>query len=978
MTPEERQDLDRHHRLAGKRTIEERALGEVRSFLDELKNGTQNYRTVDSLRGQVTQEYRGRAILELLQNAHDVLAFASSDDPQQISFVLRSSHEPELLVANSGRPFRPEDFRGICQLAQSPKNPNESVGNKGLGFQSVLELSTRPEVWSTAPPGADTAFAFGFNPRVREPVGRVAQALVDGGPATDPAFGPEPVVDWVQKQIDKYRDQLSLNGIDPVAEVAKYLSPYVLPRFLGDPTPEVAELLAAGHVTVIRLPLDGGKTGTPDEALKSVRVQLRALDEAAVVFLHHLSVLRITIDGERVEFMRGVDPELLFPGSAARRERVRVSKARPDASDPTERSFHVWSQTVGGDDDLAETKRIEAAVLHLPNRWPEVRKVEVAAAVEETRAARSGVFVIFLPTMMETGVGAHVNAPFYASLDRKKIDFSDPYNELLLELVTDLLLDAAIELVNQAPEPKGGRMVIDLLARAAGSRAADLDPCLTDRLRQRAQFQDRPLDQLALIFCDDRWCLPGDARTMPSVPEDDPLGRAEWRRQAGFTVVSCALDERRDALEAFVRSLKGSPEPKDKEWVATMSAMAKWVGEGQAEVTWDDFLNSALTVLPSKLRSEPRQRDADPLGQARFLPTKDGRLLSGSDDVQIFFRPRRGADDAADFVGSIPRPLKERIAFLHPSVKTREGPQQRNTEVQKFLDGRFVQSFRREDLLRDVVTQSLPDLPAIHGSAEATACAEILGWTLKMIGRDEQETLLPLLSRLPVACVDGWFAMSEAVFGPGWDGRCGDHLQTLANALPGEEGDRLLRFALLPPEDSRWGAGIETDNLEREAIDVSARDGLFARAGVVEGFRLKVHEPIRFEMSGSHPTLPGKGPTTIPEAAWEDWRQAERGRIKPGYKNWFEYQLQDVTLLPILHREHLGDSARTALSDLILASLTHWEEGWQRVRINKTEGWQWSRQITSPLKHWLSTLPWLHDGSADAQPLQQRWLAARG
>ena len=182
------QRFDRDRRLASKPIIEEQARRQVRTFLDELKNGTRNYRTVASLGSQVAQEYRGRAILELLQNAHDVLAFAGQDDPRQISFVLRSSPEPELLVANSGRPFRHEDFSGICQLAQSPKDPNESVGNKGLGFQSVLEVSTRPEVWSTAPARDGIAFTFAFDPDVREPIERRGQGAPDRRPADRPGI----------------------------------------------------------------------------------------------------------------------------------------------------------------------------------------------------------------------------------------------------------------------------------------------------------------------------------------------------------------------------------------------------------------------------------------------------------------------------------------------------------------------------------------------------------------------------------------------------------------------------------------------------------------------------------------------------------------------------------------------------------------------------------------------------------------------
>ena len=971
----EPQELDRQHRLAGKRIIDDQARCQVRTFLDELKNGTRNYRTVASLGGQVAQEYRGRAILELLQNAHDVLAFAVDDDPRRISFLLRSSPDPELLIANSGHPFLRTDFSGICQLAQSPKDPNESAGNKGLGFQSVLELSTCPQIWSTAPSGGDTAFTFGFDPGVREPIARVARALVDGDAPTDPAFGTEPVVDWSRKQIDEYRSRLSPNGIDPVEEVTNYFSPYVVPRFLDEPPHDVGKLLEDGHVTVIRLPLDGGKAGSPDDAVESVRKQLQALDEAAMVFLHHLSVLRITIDEEHTELKRQVDSEIPFHAQSTRKERLWVSRSAAGGSDATEGAFHLWSRTVGGDANPAETERLAAAVRHLPNRWPEVRKVEVAVAIEETREARQGVFVIFLPTAMKTGVGAHINAPFYGSLDRRQINFHDEYNELLLELVTDLMLDAVVELVKGPPEAWRGRTIIDLLAQVAASDEAQP---LTDRLRQRADDQGRPLDQLALILCDDGWHLPGVARTMPAIPDDDPISRAEWREQAGFTVASSALDERRDAVEALLRNLGGSPLPQGQEWALTLERLAKRISEHQADPVWNDFLSSVLAVLPPKLRTEPKQSDTDPLLEATFLPTEDGRLLSASDDPQLFFRPRRGADDAADFVGSIPGSLKQRIAFLHPSVKTHEGTPRRNTDVQKFLDGRFVQSFRREDLLRDVVLRSLPELPATHGSREAAACADVLRWTLRMIGQEEQGSLWPLLARLPVACVAGWFAMRDAVFGPGWDGRCGDPLKTLADGLPDEAGNQLLRSALLPPDDSRWSFGFESGDPATGKIDVSNRGDVFARAGVAEGLRLEPHESIPFWMSGSDAELPNKAPATMPQSGWDDWRDVFRAEINPGFAGEFEYEVKDIKQLPLvdlLHREDIADPARRALANLILASLAHWEDDWEEVTIKKRKRWSWSQRIISPLKHWLSTLPWIDDRHDDTQrPLQQRWF----
>ena len=1012
MTPDEQKELDRERRLAGEPIIEEQSRRQVRTFLDELRHRTSLYRTVASLGDQVAQEYRGRAVMELLQNAHDVLGHGGGGEGRQVSFVLKSSSEqPELLIANSGGPFRRKDFSGICQLAQSPKNPNKSVGNKGLGFRSVLELTTRPEIWSTAPAEDDIAFTFGFDPDVLEPIAQVAKRLFDRDAPTDWAFGPAPVVDWSDKQFEEYRRSLlSRDGIKREAEVKewlseevkKYLSPYVLPRFLGDPPSQVARLLDNGHVTVIRLPLDGGRAGRAEEAVQSVREQLEALDEAAMVFLPHLSVLRREIDEDVVELERQVVAERTIPGTreepdqggipGACHTRLRVGRTGPDAT--AERSFHVWSRMLGGEDQPEATERIAAAVRHLPNRWPEVWKVEVAVAVEQTRETRQGALVVFLPTTMKTGIGAHVNAPSYGSLDRKTINFDDAYNELMLQFVTDLALDAVRELVKGPAEPWRGRAVIDLLAQA-GSPPSD-DPELTRRLRERARDRDDypALEQQALILCDGGWRRPSVARTMPKIPSGDPFGEEEWRREAGFDVASSALDERRGAVEALLRSLDGSPSPQNEEWVDTLALMARQVRRGQADAEadrsrpvepppdWNMFLSSVLAVLPPELRAEPKEPDNDPLAEAGFLPTEDGRLLSASDAVRMFFQPRHGADDAADFLGSVPVSLKERIAFLHRDVETHEGPERRRTEIQKFLDGRFVRSFRREDLLRGVVIPSLPELPAAHGSPEAAECADALVWTLGVIGQEEPEGLLPLLSQLPVACTDGWFPMKEAVFGSGWAGRSGDHLKTLADGLPGEEGEELLRSALLPPGDDRWFPQRDkrgTAFSDPHGIELANRGDQFARAGVVDGLRLKAHEPISFWMNKATPKLPDKAPVGIPRAAWDDWKEALLEQVKPQFKKWLKHELQDVTVPPMLHRKHLGDSARTALSNLILASLAHWKHGWDEITITRS---RWSQQIPSPLKHWLSTLPWLddaHRGSqgllpGDPRPLHQRWF----
>ncbi len=964
----------------------------MQTFFDELKNGTRNYRTVASLREQVAQEYRGRAILELLQNAHDALAGADPEDPRRISFVLTSSPEPELLVANSGRPFSRKDFEGICQLAQSAKDPNESVGNKGLGFQSVLEVSTRPEIWSTMAAEGGVAFAFRFDPAVRKAVAEMARNLADGRPQADGTAleWKEPAVDWSSNQIDAYRHLLRRNRIDTDREVNEFLSPYLLPLTLGATPHLVEKLLAAGHTTVIRLPLDGGRTGTGEDAVKATKGQLRTLQARSMVFLRHLEMLTIQIDGERTELERTVVPEPEQPpcSSSTLHHQLLVRGKGPHGETESSR-FHLWSRVIGGEEDGEEADRIAAAVGHLPNRWPEVSKVEVAVAVQETAAAGQGVFVIFLPTEMSTGTGAHINAPFYGSLDRRQINFNDEYNELLLEYVLDLCLDAAMGLAKGNAEGWRGRAVVDLLASTDRPTDSDDAPSLMERLRQRELDRGGDLRSVALILCDEGWNRPADARTMPHFPEDDLIGKAHWRERAGFAVVSDDLDGRRGAVRALLAGLGGSPDPTEHEWANTIERLAAQVRDRRIDIGWHEFLSGVLAALPPELRSESRGPAPDPLAKAIFLPTDDGRLLSASDPAQVFFRPRRGADDAAEFVGRIPDSLQDRIAFLHRDVRTHEGPQQRNTEVQKFLDGRFAQNFRREDLLRDVVVPALPDLPVPHGCPDARRCSEILDWTLALVGRGEPEipseapglhtasTLLPLLRNLPVGCGSGWVAIRDAIFGPGWPGRQGASVETLATELEAsghdrarEAAERLSATWLLPPSDRRWGSAA----IEEEAA-IEERADFLVQAGVVDGLRLRTADPRRFSMSATDKSLPREAPESTPQKRWSDWRQAARTELQLGYVSFFEYELSGVYLLPELDSiDELSAAGRRALSELILVSLFRWPEGWEPAKITKKKGSHWSTTVSSPLRHWLRTLPWLLDGQRRPRMLDQRWL----
>ena len=949
---------------AGDDHIVAQAQSQVQSFFDELKNGTQNYRTIASLGGQIAQEYRGRCILELLQNAHDALSNVEHDAPQQISFVLSTSPEPILLVGNSGHPFRIKDFKGICQLGQSPKDPNKSVGNKGLGFRSVLEVSTCPEIWSIAPPGSDRSFVFRFDPSVSDRVAASAREIEEQGLDARSPFDPKfPLLDWSQEQLNQYRERLSDTNLDGAHEAKNFLSPYLFPLQIEGVLPEVEKLLSEGYSTVVRLRLDGGRVGSSEGAVQSVKDQLQELDARSMVFLSHLEKLVIDIDDERRTLERIVHSDIELSGcQRTRQQRLLVGCSGPAPEDNITRQFQVWTLIIGGDEDLDQAERIRDAVEHLPNRWPEVRRVTVGIAVEEAPEPEEGAFVIFLPTEMTTGTGAHINAPFYGSLNRRRIDFDDSYNKLLLESVLDLCLDAVSELISEEPEDWRARAVIDLLSSTAMVGGSTWR--LMDQLHERAAEQDCTLENRALVLCDDGWHVPGEARMMPDISDHNLIGAERWREHAEFAVVSTVLDGRQAAVEALLTKLDGLPSPTHCEWRRTIEHVATNVQARKIDVSWDGFLNSVIVVLPTDLR-DARPGTPDPLADMKFLPTQDGRLLSASDPAKLFFQPVRGVDDAVDLVEEVPDSLKQRVAFLHPDIRTQEEPQRR-TIVQSFLNGlngRFARGFRREELLRDIVLAALPQLPVPHDSPDADRCSELFSWALMLVGKDESDTLLPLLKRLPVACHGGWFVMSEATFGPGWSNRLGDLVWSFADELPRDAAIQLRKTVLLPPDDLRW------------RVAVGDRDKLFDRVGVFDGLRLQNVPKVCFHMSNNSYELPADSPTGTPRAAWDDWRNSVHEQVEPWYTSWHEYTLSGIQLLPEIHDiETLSQSGRHSLSRLVLASLGSWPDGWESATIRKLKGYDWSRQIKSPLCYWLETTAWLKDGTAVEQTLSNRWL----
>lgn len=79
------------------------------------------------------EEYNGRQLLEMLQNADD----ESITKKEKVCFIKLS--ENRLIIANNGRKFSEGGIESLMYTSLSPKaNEQNKVGHKGLGFRSVL------------------------------------------------------------------------------------------------------------------------------------------------------------------------------------------------------------------------------------------------------------------------------------------------------------------------------------------------------------------------------------------------------------------------------------------------------------------------------------------------------------------------------------------------------------------------------------------------------------------------------------------------------------------------------------------------------------------------------------------------------------------------------------------------------------------------------------------------------------------------
>lgn len=953
-------------------TVIQKTIGEIRTFLDELANGTSNYKSLHNLTEQVEHQYHSRFLIELIQNAHDALFDIEKEkvdkdtpkDDGRIEIVITDELPfGALYVANDGLPFTEPNFSSLSRFGQSDKDPEKHIGNKGIGFRSVLEITHEPEIFSREAKTSTSfnGFNFRFNPGIIELFKEPIQALLNGNDNPNLDLGrPVPLVEWGQGKLNAFRDRCQAIGFEGVASELGFLSPYLLPEPIDDQdkTPLVRQFEAKGLATVVRLPFSNEKAR--GLALKKVE----ELDENTVLFLNRAKSLWIETPSTKRYVERKIRP-LPEKGDA---QEIDVNVIVDETVYANTKRYWLWKWLVGGEDNPEEAEEIRKAVSGLPGKWPKVRKAEVAIAVRVGERPEKGLISIFLPTKLSSGAACHLNAPFYGDISRTKVDFDDKkfkFNKMLF----DKMAKRAADIVSEHLARKGldeARAILDILVPISSQEANGKDWfALIEK-----EFSELGLDikEEPLLKTSDAWKSVKQASLPPRLDEPKVFTEELFYKSATFDVIDKGLSSRNSQIINFFEFVNIKANPLDG-WVAsTIEVVAQEIAF-ENKVAWNDFWHDIMLLFPGK---------SECLKGKKVVLGTDGELHASSDSMSVFFRPRSSGDDeevlpdrAVD--ENIPPELCSHIAFLNEAITVhvpREGGGIKNHPLHGYLSSSLIQPFGVESILRNVLIPSTPDLPVSLDGEKDRLCRAISSWGLRLVAglvaKDKGEKTLQYLGKLPVPCHGGWYPLNESSFGIGWNNTVGRELKSYLDAANTAETKEAAKKLLLPPYDGKWSKNVSADG------------GLLEKAGAFDGMRLIKIEPEDwvpiFQVSRrSGVRLPEEAPPVFDSEFWKLFSDKVHRDLKPGYKGPFPYQVENLYAIPGKQRfSSLSSFLRVDLMHVFLKSIAKWKGNWETISVSKIGGDRDSRSHESPLKYWLKESPWLIDNGKSLSEFRPR------
>lgn len=877
---------------------------QLRNAIDAAQSDLLTYESLRNLSEVIGGEYGDRVVFELIQNAHDAHEDGAGG-AILLRLIITGPREGDLYVANGGRGFDWKNVNAIRNVGVSSKSVGEGIGNKGLGFRSVETLTDDPRIYSQAT--AISADRFdGYCFRFARP--EEVHAAVSAMARTE-------IADKVAAALPRYLAAMPIDEQDD----------------------RIRDFARQGYATVVHVPLRN------ENAVTVAREQVKALANAEaplLLFLDRLARVEIQIDDS---------------GEALSKTLTREVLDRPEAASGPDISYETIAIEPGGRRYLVAKKEIdpvrlaEAVELSIPKepqlaRWRNWRgKPTVSVAVALGRiAAETGRVYNFLPMVADIAspIRGHVDAPFYATIDRRRANMTLPLNAFLLDVLAETASTAARDLKPHA----------STFGRAAIFDLASWDPA--DSIRLAAASKRVGIEwQNALVVPaaggNDAWTSIYSSWNWPET--GFRLFRARQLVKAGVgDLADPDLGKARlDRLSALVAAANVISEPDAAtlaDWTERLALTLERDGVGVK--TWASFYDEVHRAFktPNALKS---------LKGKRFLRGRDGELHAThvATDVEptppVFVR-QDGVSRSRD---------RDR-APLPPSVLSRKFPILDDAIP---LKPEVIADFVKADLLRRYdALEVLASVQTLFGDKPAPSRRETaLKWAFAVWRAEgaKSEKVLQAID-LHVEARGGWMPASSTRFSEGWTVE-GRKLSTYLAEAARLSKDCELAAQYLLVEDPVWvlrsdpGRKLWTDFLRAAGV----RDGL----------------PFL-----SDPEAPESG---YPSYIWthflrnesrehgrtSDWIQAN---AKVAIRNPMTNYIRRGELWRIpgqVEHQLMPSETRERLADLILIQLRQKDHGWLTWRIGRYDRGYHEHQETSfctPAMAFLANAAWLPvDGS---------------
>lgn len=723
----------------------------------------------------IGEDYHDRFLVELIQNANDQAVLAGVHDSTVV--VVRS--ERFVAVSNGGEVVTTRNLERISSLADSDKT-GVLVGNKGVGFKAVYQVTDAPEVYS-APAGSDQSvfeeLSIGF--------------ALERMPFNDPALRSAVEQDVRQffhanAGLAAYLNEAGFE--DPVEAVQPELSKvagfkFPLPRGADDLEQRAGALgvprpLRGGVRTLVVLPLRDETASTTAEKTIDHLVEGTsgtAQAELAVLFLRGIGRI-VVIDqvrGRRWEFAgRVTHPEADVLQHATvevvRDEGPLVASGywlvRGDVFDCAEEEEPARRSLVD-----AALKQFGLEAWKPEDPLPVTVALPKRAGADQTSAA--GRFCLGLPTEQSTGLPAHVDARFFAKINRDGVNFDqkEGYNGLLLEVATELF-GTLVRRLQESEIIQERRAATLALHRVPGEPGA-----LADGVYAEGGLADNPV---VLAWGGDVFLPRSDCR-LPSAEERDllpfvdgvlamsPDGAAGLPERG---LLDSALDELATMDLAPLEDIVPHPWLRRGQDGLSVVEASAILHRPDGPEWWTPFVDALLAGF----------QDYE-LADQRWLPTGGSELSPPDERVFLPASTTPGEDD--DEVSDVPPNVAATLRLLDgTALQVREDGRTLTPLAASLAERKMVRRPRKTELLEDALFPALKTAAREDLDLALALFIQAVWWIGSM--KDASRRKLDCRNALvPVGEVGEarWVHPTQAYMGAGW-GLEEDHEALLAAA----------------------------------------------------------------------------------------------------------------------------------------------------------------------------------------------------